>query len=124
MNRLLVLVLLVLPGGCGVSQNLAATMAVGANVGSVAAIGRTPADAVYSWWTGRDCSLARLDAGETYCRPVEPPPPAPVFCTRSLARVDCWADADAMKAQGYHGVADGRTVLTPAQEANRVQTWP
>jgi hypothetical protein len=53
-----------------------ATAVVGTNVGSVATIQRTPADAVYSLLTGRDCSLVRLDQGKTYCRPVEPLPEA------------------------------------------------
>ena len=46
-------------------------------VSSVAMIQRTPADALYSsWWTGRDCSVVRLDQGKTYCRPSEPEPAA------------------------------------------------
>src|ERR1700759_5273772 len=69
-----------------------ATAVVGTGVGSVATIQRTPPDALYSLVTGRDCSMVRLDQGKTYCRPVEPPPEAPTFCTRSLATVDCWKD--------------------------------
>jgi hypothetical protein len=106
--------------GCGVSENLAATMAVGANVGSVATIQRTPMDAVYSWWTGRDCSVVRLDQGLGYCRPVDPKPETPPFCTRSLGAVNCWAEPDGH----LRGVADGPAGLTPAQEADRVRTWP
>jgi hypothetical protein len=56
---------------------------------SVATIQRTPADAVYSPFTGRDYSLVRLDQGKPCCRPVEPPPEAPAFCTRSLQRQNC-----------------------------------
>jgi hypothetical protein len=109
--------------GCGWSDNLIATAAVGANVGSVATIQRTPFDAVYSWWTGRDCSLVRLDQGKSYCRPVEPPPEPPVFCTRSLGSVDCWQDPDGVPGSP-RGVADGPARLTAEQEADRVRTWP
>jgi hypothetical protein len=109
--------------GCGMSDNLIATTLVGATVGSVATIQRTPADAIYSWWTGRDCSLVRLDQGKTYCRPVEPPPEPPVYCTRSLGSVNCWQDAGGIPGSP-RGVADGPSELTAAQEADRVRTWP
>ena len=100
-----------------------ATAVVGTNVGSVATIQRTPADAVYSLFTGRDCSLVRLDQGKTYCRPVEPPPEAPTFCTRSLATVNCWKDPGSLPGHPP-GVADGPIGLTAEQEADRVRRWP
>ncbi len=80
-------------------------------------------DAAYSLATGRDCSIVRLDQGQTYCRPLEPPPQPPAFCTRSLGRVDCWRDPDALRPEET-GVADGPSTLTPAQEENRTQPWP
>ncbi len=61
-----------------------AAAAVGANVGSVATIQRTPADAVYSLVDRTRLFGRRLDQGKTYCRPVEPEPEPPAFCTRSL----------------------------------------
>ena len=122
MKKVLLMSFLAL-AGCGVSENLAATMAVGANVGSVAVIQRTPMDAVYSWWTGRDCSVVRLDQGNGYCRPVEPKPEPPAFCTRGLGAVDCWADPEGLPGHP-RGVADGPAGLTAAQEADRVRTWP
>jgi hypothetical protein len=109
--------------GCGWSDNLIATVMVGTTIGSVATIQRSPADAVYSWWTGRDCSVVRLDQGKTYCRPVEPPPEPPPFCTRSLGSVNCWQDPDSVPGSP-RGVADGPFTLTAEQEANRVRTWP
>ncbi|MDR3533207.1 MAG: hypothetical protein P4L90_21950 [Rhodopila sp.] len=109
--------------GCGWSSNLIATAAVGANVGSVATIQRSPADAVYSWWTGRDCSIVRLDEGKSYCRPTEPKPEPPVFCTRSLGTVNCWEDPASVPGSP-RPVADGPAGLTTEQEADRVRTWP
>ena len=122
MRTLLLLSLLPLTG-CGLSTNLAGTVGVAAGVGSIATIHRSPADAVYSFFTGRDCSIVRLDEGKSYCRPVEPPPEPPVFCSRSLGSVNCWQDP-ATLPDHPRGVADGPSVLTPAQEANRVRTWP
>jgi hypothetical protein len=109
--------------GCGWSDNLIATALVAANVGSVATIQRSPPDAIYSWWTGRDCSVVRLDQGKSYCRPTEPIPPPPAFCTRSLGTVNCWQDPQNL-ADHPLGVADGPAGLTAEQEANRVRRWP
>ena len=108
---------------CGVASDLLATVFVGANVGSVATIQRTVPDAVYSLVTGRDCSLVRLDQGKTYCRATEPKPEPQVFCTRSLAAVNCWEDPASVPGRPV-GVADGRTDLTSQQEADRVRKWP
>jgi hypothetical protein len=109
--------------GCGITDNLAALIGAGTIAVSVTTIQRTPPDALYSLLTGRDCSLVRLDQGKTYCRPVEPPPEPPVFCTRSLGSVNCWQDPASLPDHP-HGVADGPTELTPEQEADRVRTWP
>lgn len=109
--------------GCGLTETAIATLTVTANAGSIAAIQRSPPDAVYSLVTGRDCSVVRLDQGKSYCRPVEPPPEPPPFCTRSLGVVDCWQNPSQL-AGYYPGVADGPMTLTAAQEANRTRTWP
>jgi hypothetical protein len=122
MTRIFLLCLLPL-AGCGWSDQSIATAAVGDSAASVATIQRTPLDAVYSLVTGKDCSLVRLGQGKTYCRPVEPPPEAPPFCTRSLGVVDCWQDAASLPGRP-RGVADGPATLTPEQEANRVRRWP
>ena len=92
-------------------------------MGSVATIQRTPADALYSLVTGRDCSVVRLDQGKTYCRPVEPQPEPQPFCTRSLGAVNCWQDPATVPGHP-RGLADGPARLTAEQEANRVRTWP
>jgi hypothetical protein len=109
--------------GCTPSEGMIATVGVGATVISVTAIQRSPMDAVYSWVTGRDCSIVRLDQGKTYCRALEPPPEPPVYCTRGLGAVNCWKDPDTVPGHP-RGVADGPAGLTAEQEANRVRTWP
>ena len=122
MKKILPLIVLAL-AGCGAADNLAMTVGTVVTVGSVAAIQRTPLDALYSVITGRDCSVVRLDRGETYCRAVEPAPEPPPFCTRNLGTVTCWADPAAMPGQ-LTGVADGPAGLTAPQEADRVRRWP
>ena len=80
-------------------------------------------DMLVSGLSGRDCSVVRLDRGESYCRPIEPPLPPIPYCTRSLGVVDCWADPEAMPYIPPE-VADGPRTLTPAQERNRIARWP
>jgi hypothetical protein len=109
--------------GCGISDNLGATIGMGTMVASIAVVQRSPADALYSWWTGRDCSVVRLDQGKTYCRPIEPEAEPPAYCTRSLASVNCWNDPATVPGHP-RGVADGPSHLTAEQEADRVRTWP
>jgi hypothetical protein len=96
--------------------------AAAAGVGSVVVIGRTPVDAVVSLASGRDCSVVRLDRGLGYCRPQEPPPAPPPYCTRSLGRVDCWREPP-LAIPLQRGVADGPEALTAEQEAHRTRRW-
>jgi len=119
MRRLLLLLLLLFLAACD-PASLGATAAAG--VGSVVVIGRTPVDAVVSLASGRDCSVVRLDRGQSYCRPVEPPPAPPPYCTRSLGRVDCWREPP-LAIPLQRGVADGPAMLTPEQEAHRTRRW-
>jgi hypothetical protein len=122
MKTLLWLILVPL-AGCGWPPDMIATAVIGTSAGSVAAIGRTPVDAVISVVSGKDCSAVRLEQGKTYCRPVQPKPEPPEFCTRSLGVVNCWSDP-ATLPNNPTGVADGPTVLTPQQEADRNRGWP
>ncbi len=91
---------------------------------SIAAIHRTPMDALYSAITGRDCSVVWLDRGQTYCRPREAPPLPQPYCTRSLGGVDCWDSTHGLGAPPPTGLAEGPSTLTPAQEKNRTARWP
>jgi hypothetical protein len=114
--------LAVLLTGCGTPEQMA-TVGVGVTVGSIAVIQRSPLDAVYSAVTGKDCSIVRMEQGKSYCRPIEPQPETPPYCTRSLGVVDCWRDPASLPDRPPQ-VADGPRTLTPEQEANRTRRWP
>jgi hypothetical protein len=94
-----------------------------AEAASVAVFGRGGFDLVYSAVSGRDCSIVRLDKGESYCKPKELPPAPPRFCTRTLGVPECFADP-AFLPDHPAPLADGPTRLTPAQEKNRTAAWP
>ena len=116
-------ILLVALAGCGITPEQAATVGAGVTVGSIAVLQRSPLDALYSAVTGRDCSIVRMEQGKSYCRPIEPPPEAPPYCTRSLGVVDCWRDPAALPDRPPE-VSAGPQVLTPEQETNRTRRWP
>ena len=115
------LLLLALLGGCANWTEPTGAF-VAANAASVVVFGRSIPDLAVSGVSGRDCSIVHLDQGRSYCTPPEPPPGAPRFCTRSLARVDCWAGPDVLPAP-QRGVADGPT-LSAVQERDRTAPWP
>ena len=116
---LLLPLLLTLLCGC---EAAVGPLAVG-GVASIVAVGRDPADIVVSAVTGRDCSIVRLTLGQSYCRPLDPVPVPPPYCTRSLGVVDCW---DKPNPYGYYQrpVADGPSALTDLQEQSRTARWP
>jgi hypothetical protein len=93
-----------------------------ADVASVAVFGRGIGDIGVSAISGRDCSIVRLDKGQTYCAPLDPGPACPVFCTRSLGSVDCWRNPERFS------VPPRRLADTPpptlAQERYRAAPWP
>ena len=103
------LALLAMPG-CGAVVPLAA-----ANGVSLMLTGRAVPDIVVSGVTGRDCSIAYLDARERYCRPEPEAVPEP-HCTRSLGSVDCWVGSPPGNPPP-RAVGDARPA--PARE-----TWP
>lgn len=106
---ILPLFLALLPG-CEAVVPLAA-----ANGVSLMLTGRAVPDLVVSGLSGRDCSIAHLDAGERYCRP-EPTPLAQPYCTRSLGAVDCWTGP-------VPGLPPPRAV-GQARPEEPVQPWP
>ena len=88
---------------------------------SVIVFGRGLGDIGVSAISGRDCSIVRLDRGQTYCTPIEAPAPE-LFCTRSLATPDCWA-SPALLPTPRSGIAD-TPPATPVQERYRLARWP
>ena len=123
MRSLLPLALLLFLTDCGAPWTEPVAAVAGADLVSVMAFKRDMFDLVWSGLTGRDCSIVRLDRGETYCRVTEPRLPLPPYCTRSLGDVDCWTSPSVLP-NPPPGVADGPTQLTPEQEANRSRGWP
>ena len=111
---LLLLPLLVLPG-CA-AEPFGALL--GADVASIAVFGRSLGDLGASALTGRDCSIVRLDRGQTYCAERNPPV-REAFCTRTLATVDCWSALP----PNHANVAD-TPPPTPAQDRYRTARWP
>ncbi|MCQ8241315.1 hypothetical protein [Rhizosaccharibacter radicis] len=107
-------------GGCVPATIFPLTAGLGTDV---AVFHRTLPDLAYSAITGKDCSLVRLDRDQSYCKPVEPPVPPQPFCTRSLGRIDCWAEP-ALLADHPAQVAQGPDRLTPDQDRARLARWP
>ncbi len=124
MRRTAVLLVLLVPALAGCSPwTEPAGAFLAANAASVVVFGKAIPDLAVSGISGRDCSIVHLDQGKSYCTPQEPPPKQPEFCTRSLARVDCWTSA-AVLPEPQEGVADGPSKLTAAQERERTARWP
>ena len=107
--------------GCGADGNV---IGMAANVVAVPLFGRTVPDLAISAMGGQDCSLVRVEKGQSYCRHEEPPPAPPVFCARSLANVDCYESAARQPLPVRVGAADGPVAQTPEQEAYRTRGWP
>jgi hypothetical protein len=114
--RLPSLLLAILLAGCVNATPSAIGIADGA---SVAVFGRGVIDIGVSAVTGRDCSVVRLEKGQTYCAPTDPPP-AERICTRTLATVDCWPDATELARTGVGDTPPPNA----AQERYRAARWP
>ena len=115
-------ILLVL-AACGATPEQVLTGVGALGVGSIAVMQRSPLDAAYSIVSGKDCSVVRLDQGKSYCRPVEPPPEPPPYCTRSLGVANCWRDPATLPDHPTE-LGDGPRTLTPLQESDRTRRWP
>ena len=115
--------ILLLLAACGGTPEQVLTGVGVLGVGSIVVIGRTPFDALYSILSGRDCSVVRFDQGKSYCRPIEPPPEPPPFCTRTLGMANCWRDPASLPDHPSE-LGDGPRTLTPSQGADRTRRWP
>ncbi len=119
--RRLVVVVPLCAGLLGCANAAPAAALLAAEGATVAVFGRGIIDVAVSAISGRDCSIVRLDKGQTYCEPSDRPNPEP-FCTRSLGTVDCW-DPVIATYMTRPGVGD-----TPppnrAQERYRAARWP
>lgn len=116
---ILLLPALVLCAGCTNLTPATAALA-GVEVASVAVFGRGVLDLGVSAVTGKDCSIVRLDKGQTYCAQTDRPAASP-FCTRSLGVVDCWTDPAALRDPTEVGDTPPPTA---AQERYRQARWP
>ena len=114
----MLLFVLVLPCGCGWEPPGAL---LAADVASVVVFGRSLGDLGYSAISGRDCSVVRLDRGQTYCAPRDVAV-REAYCTRTLGAVDCWADP-AILPTVRAGVGD-TPAPSVAQETYRAARWP
>lgn len=94
----------------------------GVDVVSVVVFGRGVGDIGVSALSGRDCSVVRLERGQTYCAALEAAPGPGLVCTRSLGTVDCWEDPAKLPGQ-YSSVGD-TPPPTAAQERYRRAPWP
>ncbi len=110
------------PVGCAPFNEAAGAFAGVEAVVAIPVFGRGLGDLAYSVLSGRDCSVVRLEQGKSYCVPREGLPAPPLFCTRSLGVVDCWADPALLP--GHPTPVADAPALTPAQEADRVARWP
>ena len=106
--------------GCTAGVVLPVAGGLGADI---AILHRSVPDTIYSALTGRDCSVVRLDRGESYCKPVDPPVAPVPYCTHSLGRVDCWAHPEQIPGIPAQ-VAQGPHELTPEQDRIRLARWP
>jgi hypothetical protein len=121
-SRLALLALLLPLNACGIGPGVLYGSMAGANAVSTAVIGRDIADATISLASGKDCSIARLDQGQTYCKPAREPVADPPYCTRSIGAVDCWREPPPTYP-AREGLAD-QVTLTAAQQQYQARRWP
>ena len=114
------LLLLLAVTGCG-NLTPAMTALAGVEVASVAVFGRDVVDIGVSAITGKDCSVVRLDKGETYCAPPPGAWTTGPFCTRTLGTVDCWSNPAALRRPTELG---DTPPPTPIQEEYSHARWP
>jgi hypothetical protein len=112
LKRLGVLGALVLAtSGCAMMADVAATSAV------VAVVDRTVSD-----YTEKECRVADMIRDGAMCKVPAPPqpPPAPVYCFKTLGGTDCYSDPDP-----YDLASDTMTPeATESQPATYTKTLP
>jgi hypothetical protein len=106
--------------GCHPAMTPITAAALG-EAASVTVFGRGSFDMMYSAVSGRDCSIVRLDRGDSYCKPTEKPPEPPPFCARTLGVADCYAWPEFLPDHPAP-VADA-PALTKEQLKNVNQRW-
>ena len=119
--RRLVVVIPLCAGLLSCASAAPAAALLAAEGATVAVFGRGIIDVAVSAISGRDCSIVRLDKGQTYCEPIDPPNPE-AFCTRSLGTVDCWDPVTAAYL-ARPGVGD-TPLANRAQQRYRAARWP
>ncbi len=124
-STMLLLLGSILLNGCGGASALSvSTGLVVADGAAVMALHHDVVSLAVSAITSKDCSIVRLDRGQSYCAPTEAPSTPPQYCTRTLGMPECWA-SPLMFANPPIGLADGPWALTPEQEAHReFPLWP
>ncbi len=58
---------------------------------------KTVTDQIVSFTSGKNCSTARVDRGQSYCVEDEINPPPKVYCYRTLGSVSCYDRPDPYK---------------------------
>jgi hypothetical protein len=116
------LLLAALLPGCGTRGIEPVGALAGMEMASVVVFGRGMLDLGVSAVSGKDCSIVRLDRGQTYCAPPERADAPGPYCTRSLGTVDCWADPALLP--GPQREVEDRPVPTPEQLRYRAARWP
>jgi hypothetical protein len=89
---------------------------------SIAVFQRDVLDLVWSLVSGRDCSIVHLEQNQPYCRPIEPLPGEPPYCTRSLGVPDCWVSREVL-INPPPSLAD-TPPMTATQIAHQYGRWP
>ena len=117
LRLLLPLALAALACGCAGAVALA-----GVEAASVTVFGRDVVDIGVSAFSGRDCSVVRLDRQQSYCAARDSLPGPPPFCTQTLGQAECWANPAAF------AVLPRRLADTPRATGDQVRQvvtgWP
>ena len=77
------------------------------DAGTVVTTDKSTVDHAVSFFSGKNCSTVRLEAGRTYCVEDELNPTPAVHCYRTLGEVTCYSRRDPFRnGRGEVGVND------------------